>query len=572
MNASQMRILQSIVDNPEDSISISNLAEQHNLTRRSVRRIVDSLEEKGLVHLSRSRISQSDTMKSSVISKLLRTLDISKLLLDSGEQIFQLLIEPTTLEELEKSTGLSTPTLYRTLNRMMETGVIILKDKKYAIDNRQQDAYMLARIMNEEYLSKVKRDTKNEEMMFHQGNVIIKKVPKGQGASGSRTSFSIFPSFGMQLYSEADYYILPPQDVTIEDTLVHALLVSKNKLERTHCAVFYALNRERLDLTILRKNAEEFKIAQLLLRLEAFVQGRTVPEDTFLPWSEFAERCRLYEIDAARLRPPPAHPKLFEEIGDTLQNEIDVFLIGGENMRIKGIKQATKDVDIVVQDTGSYSKLLEALRKIGYRPLAESEITPTDRRLRPSGILVRDGCPRIDVFTKVICNKLHLIKTMIRNSETSRFGNLKLHLLSNVDVFLLKSVAGREADDVDMLEILRMTRNFDWNRVLQTLYEEEKATGRHFCFDLFDSIGFIREATDMKIPIYRNLLRHTTDQAILQVLQRNGWMSAMDITSHIGQIRESEVRNRLRALIAQRKISKRRSAGRVMFRIKKSAN
>lgn len=564
-----MQILQSIVDNLEDSISISNLAEQHNLTRRSVRRIANSLEEKGLVHLSRSRISQSSTMKSSLISKLSRTLDISKLLIDSGEWIFQLLTEPRTLEELEKSTGLSTPTLYRTLNRMMETGVITLKDKKYAIDTKQQDAYMLARIMNEEYLSKVKRDTKNEEMMFHQGNVIIKKVPKGQGASGSPTAFSIFPSFGMQLYSEGDYYIFPPQGVTIEDTLVHALLVSKNKLERTHCAVFYALNRERLDLAILRKKAEEFKIAQLLLQLEAFVQGRTVPEDTFLPWSEFAERCRLYGIDAAKLLPPPAHPKLFEEIGVALQDQIDVFLIGGENMRIKKIKQATKDVDIVVQDTRSYSKLLEALSKIGYRPLTKSETTPTDRRLRPSGILVKDGYPRIDVFTKVICNKLHLIEIMITNSETSRFGKLRLHLLSNEDVFLLKSVAGREADDVDMLEILRKTRNFDWNRMLRTLYEEEKVTGRHFCFDLFDSIGFIQESTDMKIPIYRNLISHSTDQAILQVLQRNGWMGARDITSHISQIRESEVRNRLRALITQKKVSKRRFAGRVIFRIKK---
>lgn len=570
MNRNQLLTLRTLFDDPRSLIPLVDVARTLRLSSRMARRIVGSLVGKEIASVSRDGVSLATTPKATALIRISRRLDVSKLLLDSGEPILPHLTEPRSLEELEKVSGLSTASLYRTLNRMMETGAVIKKEERYSIDRSLEDVVLLARILRDEEPGAGAHHEKTEQMVFHQGKDVIKRVARGRSAQGSLTAFSVFGRFGMQLEPEADYYVYPERSVSAEDALVHSLAISRTKVERTHSTVFYALNREKLDLGKVRKLAEEFRASQLWMNLEKYVRGLTVPADLFLPWNEFSDRCSLYGLEAKTLLPPPAYPDLFVALGRALGRPLSVYLLGGENMRIRKMKQATKDVDLVVAKVKDYDRLSDALVQIGYGPLAKSEIGPADMKLMPSGIFIKEGMPRVDVFTRVVANKLRLIDQMVRKSEIVDQGNLRLHLLSNEDVFLLKSVTDREADDVDMTEILRVARDFDWKHLLEVLYEEERVTGRHFCFDTLESLDFVRTTANIRIPIFRNLLNHTTDQAILRVLHNAGWMRVKEISDRIGEIREAEVRNRLGVLVRTERVGKKKVKRGVLFSLRRA--
>ncbi|MDG6928671.1 MAG: MarR family transcriptional regulator [Nitrososphaerota archaeon] len=560
MNRNQLQTLLALIDGPRSRVA--DIAHMLGLSPRMARRIVDSLADKGMVSVSRDGVSLAATSKAAALVRISTRLDVSKLLLDSGEPILPYLSEPRSLEELEKASGLSTATLYRTLNRMMETGAVVVKDGRYSIGG-DLDVVLFARMVGDDMASANRYRT--EQTVFRRGRDAIKKVARGGSAQGSPTAFSVFGRFGMQLRPEADYYVSPGRSISAEDALVHSLAVSHNRLERTHSAVFYALNRGKLDLGKVRKLAEGFGVGRLWVNLEMYVRGLTVPGDLFLPWNEFCDRCSLYGLEAEALLPPPAYPHLFVALGRALGRPLSVYLLGGENMRIKKMKQATKDVDLVVADGRDYDRLSEALARIGYGRLTKSEMGPADTKLMPSGIFVREGMPRVDVFTRMVAGKLRLVDQMVRRSEAIDQGNLRLRLLSNEDVFLLKCVTDREADDVDMMEILRVARDFDWTYLLEVLYEEERVTGRHFCFDTLQSLDFVQTTMSIKIPIFRRLLNHATDRAILRVLRNGGWMGVKEISDGIGEIREVEVRNRLAALVRTRRVKKKKVKNGVSF-------
>ena len=57
-----------------------------------------------------------------------------------------------------------------------------------------------------------------------------------------------------------------------------------------------------------------------------------------------------------------AYPKLFEELSNHLSSDITIYLIGGENLRIKGYKKATKDCDIAVTNKQSFLTVVEAFK------------------------------------------------------------------------------------------------------------------------------------------------------------------------------------------------------------------
>ena len=569
MRRRQLLALDALLDDPRGQVPVADIARSLGVSLRTGRRTVSSLVNMELASASRGGVSLAVAPKAALLERISARLDISKLLLDSGEAILRHLAEPRSLEELEEASGLSTPTVYRALNRMMETGSVVKESGRYSIDGGLDDVVLLARLLGEEKeQGKGPSHSRTGKVVFRRGKDAIRRVPKGWGGQeGSLTAFSVFGRYGMRLEPEADFRVSPGRTVSAEDALVHSLAVARDKLERTHSAVFYALNREKIDLGRVRRLADRFGVGPLWMNLERYVRGMPVPVDLFLPWDEFRDRCALYGLEARALLPPPAYPDLFVSLAKALGGPVSVYLLGGENMRMRKIKQATKDVDLVVADEGEYNALAEALARIGYRPLSKSEIGPPDVKLALSGIFVREGAPRVDVFTHVIASKLWLIGQMVRKSEVAADqGNLKLRLLSNEDVFLLKSVTDREADDVDMIEILRSTRGFDWEHLLGVLYEEERVTGRHFCFDVLQSLDLVRTAANMRIPIYRKLLNHTDDQAILRALGSAGWMSAKEISGGIGDIREAEVRNRLVALVRAKRVRRRKSKGRVLFR------
>jgi len=154
---------------------------------------------------------------------------------------------------------------------------------------------------------------------------------------------------------------------------------------------------------------------------------------------------------------------MLEEKAKILDVEpLRVYLIGGGNLALRGLKSATKDIDVVVLGKEQFTFLQSLLET----PVPQ---LPIYRRLYRSqweyslGMTARYEHPvekfSLDVFVKRVFNKLHLSKSMIARSEVpGEFLShelFEIYLVSKEDIFLFKSITSiervRDVEDLIML-------------------------------------------------------------------------------------------------------------------------
>ena len=149
-----------------------------------------------------------------------------------------------------------------------------------------------------------------------------------------------------------------------------------------------------------------------------------------------------------------------ERIGQQLNNPLTVFLIGGGSMAFRGLKETTKDIDLIVSSGDDLTQLQAVLLGLGYDIVRESD--EEYEALGAKRILENDDGCRIDVFNEQVIGKLILSPGIRERSE--RYldpGNLVVELVSPEDIFLFKAVAGRVDDIEDMFSLMQTGLEFD---------------------------------------------------------------------------------------------------------------
>lgn len=111
-------------------------------------------------------------------------------------------------------------------------------------------------------------------------------------------------------------------------------------------------------------------------------------------------------------------------------------------MAFRGLKDTTRDIDLVVTTEAKFDRLLAALDAHGYGEVAELDETYRQLGAGPC-VENRDGC-RIDVFDRQVANKLVFGDGMGQRSEeylTATQQSVQLTALE--DGFPFKSAAKR---------------------------------------------------------------------------------------------------------------------------------
>ena len=144
---------------------------------------------------------------------------------------------------------------------------------------------------------------------------------------------------------------------------------------------------------------------------------------------------------------------LLRKIDKELAKAITIYLIGGGSMALKELKDSTVDLDFVVISKRNYVALKKAIEKKGYK-LDETAYDP--RIYKNAVILFAKGRSKIDIFIKSIVGMLDFTKEMENRAEflDKSFDKLRIKLASNEDIFLLKSMSGRDKDIIDCRTLL----------------------------------------------------------------------------------------------------------------------
>jgi hypothetical protein len=258
-----------------------------------------------------------------------------------------------------------------------------------------------------------------------------------------------------------------------------------------------------------------------------------------------------------------------EKLNAALTRRTRVFVAGGAAMAFYGLKEATKDIDVVVEKRTELHSLVSALRALGYkRPTGLVETTYA--KMRASAILENTDGFRWDVFERVIARKLSLSKGMISRSRIL-YDETKLHLraLSKEDIFLLKSITGRDLDLEDMRIVAESGIN--WNDVKIECQAQASRTGRIWEDALCEKLIELGERMKIAAPIEKSICE-IADQKILEnwIIRKvgTGINTVKDLARTAGEP-ESAIREAISRLIRKGNLSVDRSKRMHRFRLPK---
>lgn len=201
--------------------------------------------------------------------------------------------------------------------------------------------------------------------------------------------------------------------------------------------------------------------------------------------------------------------KELERIGSNLKEEVKIYLIGGCGMSFRGLKDATKDIDIVFEDANKLKSFADALEELGYKEV--KELPEEYQKLGASAIMRNPDGFQTDLFYKQVCGGLVISGRMTERAEFFKdFINLKVYLVAPEDIFLFKGMTERDGDLEDMRVLAE--KGLDWEVIKkECTFQEKRKIWEAF---LVDRLEVLREKTGIKAPILKDLRKDAEDEII----------------------------------------------------------
>lgn len=529
---------------------ISDISSEMGISRSYASRVAESLERKNLLKKSRHGsgvfIEIPANPKAIMLEKILKAYNARRIFRGKREIYMIEFLEPLGMHEIVKRTGMSTKSAYSFLGEMTSLGVILEKNGKYSLNPEKTELIDYIKMVREEVVHGGAEQA--AEVVWRKGAESLKKLPLGSRASGVRTAFSVFPENGIQVFPREEYYYHPAKNISLEEIFVHSLVFSRTKQDMALSMLLYLKHKGRMETERIKEVSRHFGVSGIFLDVLAYIGKNPVKNSSlFLPWNEFMKKAELYGIKIREDFGENYIKGILSEIGGNLSPKIGVYLIGGGNMMLRGLKTATKDLDFVLESAENFRILENALRRMGFERKKIMEKAYED--MKPSAIMDRKNF-RVDIFTKTVCNALILSKEMRKESESLPVGRLELKLPALEDVFLFKSITDREGDLEDCRIISE--RGLAWERMLSEVLRQEELTGRYFSFSVLDTLHALQERYGIKAPITKKLDSHCLEIALLLLLRKP--RTIRELRKEI-DFPEYQILNKVRKLEKEKKIS-----------------
>lgn len=189
---------------------------------------------------------------------------------------------------------------------------------------------------------------------------------------------------------------------------------------------------------------------------------------------------------------------------DAKTQPITLYLIGGGAMAFYGLKDATKDIDIIINNLEKLNSLLTALNALGYKKPSQALITRAYCSMQANAIMENTDGFRWDVFVNKVCNALTLSKEIKQRAKPLYKGNnLTVLMASKEDIFLFKGITEREAD-IDDMRILAES-GLDWKLISRECQIQSTAAGVPWEMTLSQNLQELHERYNIDSPIAKEL-------------------------------------------------------------------
>ncbi len=191
--------------------------------------------------------------------------------------------------------------------------------------------------------------------------------------------------------------------------------------------------------------------------------------------------------------------ELFEQLGRALDQRVEALLIGGAVMLELGMKDATKDIDVVSRSEEDKDRLLAAARALGFQIIGPQK---RHERLGVNRLAVKGG-HNLDLFVERISYDFSISEDMWQRATKIRsFGNLVVRDASIEDIFIMKLIANRPGDAPDCSKLVIAELDFDAvYREIEAQYRKRGDVEQKIWITYIEE-GIARlEDNDLTIPI-----------------------------------------------------------------------
>lgn len=185
--------LKTIAELAKGNTSISTVAEALDKSEKHIYRIVQNLEEKGLVSLSSGEIVPRNN---TLMVRLTRILDsypnLIPILADSGASMLVSLLEAKNVDKITKDAGVKKSTVYALLKKALKISLVTRDGEQYVFNEKLwgEVADLLREIRDIERLLDP-RVPYNSEIYYRNQHEVIYSNKYG-GGPGEKTGFSVF--------------------------------------------------------------------------------------------------------------------------------------------------------------------------------------------------------------------------------------------------------------------------------------------------------------------------------------------------------------------------------------------
>lgn len=158
----------------------------------------------------------------------------------------------------------------------------------------------------------------------------------------------------------------------------------------------------------------------------------------------------------------PVQRFLLEALAVLDRLHIPYMIMGGFAVRTWGVPRPTYDADVAVKvASGGLSRLLDALEEAGFQVSEEFKKGWLDTVAGMGKVKVTrfEGSTVWDIDLFLVQGEF--LTSALNRRRTARFAGRDAWFLAAEDLILLKLIAGRRKDQLDVEEILKVTRELD---------------------------------------------------------------------------------------------------------------
>ena len=187
---------------------------------------------------------------------------------------------------------------------------------------------------------------------------------------------------------------------------------------------------------------------------------------------------------------------IFNLIGSNLKRKIRCFVIGCSAMLYYKLKDATKDIDIVLSNENDRHYILKTMKNLGYAE-RNPKILYINKKNVP--ILLQREQNRFDLFNRTIINLKFSDGMLERTKLVYEYANLIVNVVSPEDIIILKCATDRAGDRLDAASIIKNT-NVSWDVLLQESINQMTLVGDVIPLNLYQFLLELKEDLKVKIP------------------------------------------------------------------------